>query len=168
MKIEYDNEYDNEYQTDEETCYGSGGAPYGVLFLFLWLFFVALPFFSTHYYTEFELAQPAKENSFASLSREFCSNYLFNDKVVIKTHHKLDEKFLFHYVYGVMTGKMTAYHAFAHLQNDGLSRSFKPTDIGQITELQNENYVPIQLPSFPVNIVQTNPVVMDNAGNFEL
>jgi len=134
----------------------------GVVFLLLWLLFWLVPFCFTHYYTEFEIAQPTKENSFASLFREFMSSCFSQDKIVVRTFFKPDENFLFHYVYGVMSGKMSAYHAFAHLNNDGLSRSFMPTDIGQITQLKNENYVPIQMPLSPVNVVQTNPVVVNH------
>lgn len=152
---------DDTYSTSYN-CDPNPGVGPGVVFLFLWLFFWLVPFCFTHYYTEFQLAQPTKENSFASLFREFFSSFLFTDKVIIRTFFKPDENFLFHYVYGVMSGKMSAYHAFAHLNNDGLSKSFMPTDIGQITALKNENYVPIQMPFSPVNVVQTNPVVIDH------
>jgi len=154
--------------TETQNC-SRPGTGAGVVFLFLWLLFWLVPFCFTHYYTEFEIAQPTKENSFASLLREFLSSFFSQNKIVVRTFFKPDENFLFHYVYGVMSGKMSAYHAFSHLNNDGLSRSFMPTDIGQITQLKNEHYVPFQVPLSPVSVVQGNPVVIDHiAGNLDL
>ena len=104
--------------------------------------------------------QNTKDNSLVSLIKE----YFLKEKFVIRTFFKPDENFLFHYVYGVMANKMSAYHAFAHLNNDGLSSPFIPNDIGQITQLKNENYVPIQMsvpPPPPVTFIQGNPLIAD-------
>ena len=143
---------DNGNYIETDVCEKTGTAA-GVVFLVLWLLCWLLPFCFTHYYTEFEIAQPTKSDSFGSLLRELC----FKERIKIRTFFKPDEKFLFHYVYGVMSGKMSAYHTFAHLNNDGLSRSFLPTDIGQIVHLKNDNYTPLQMPLAPVNVVQQQP-----------